>query len=149
VIKKFLCVSLVTVSVLHSNISAFGFSLPVSNITTPTVIDSSVLNDSTNFSFKTLESSVALLGLSQSLLANSSTANTEYVEAMLQLSTDIGAMANRIGEMADRILVMSDSIGVMADRILETQRIQSKNVELTQINLLKAQENFNKILNAR
>lgn len=49
---------------------------------------------------------------------------------MLRLSDDIGKMADRIGDMADRI-------GVMADRILETQRIQSKNMEVTQQAMLE------------
>ena len=42
---------------------------------------------------------------------------------ILELSDDIGAMANRIGEMADRILLMSDDIGEMADRIVHTETL--------------------------
>lgn len=55
--------------------------------------------------------------------ANRRTDNSE--QTTRKLSDDIGVMADRIGEMADRI-------GVMADRILETQRIQSENLNNTQ-----------------
>lgn len=53
-------------------------------------------------------------------------------EAMLRLSDDIGKMSDRIGEMSDRIGDMAERIGDMAERILETQRIQGKNLELMQ-----------------
>ena len=46
-------------------------------------------------------------------------------DTLLRLSDDIGTMADRIGDMADRI-------GEMADRILETQRIQSENLQKSQ-----------------
>ena len=65
----------------------------------------------------------------------------DAITAMLQLSGDIGEMADRIGEMADNILIMSDNIGLMADRILETQVIQSENLILTQNTILQTQTN--------
>lgn len=65
----------------------------------------------------------------------------DAISAMLQLSSDIGEMADRIGEMADNILIMSDNIGLMADRILETQVIQSENIILTQNTILQIQTN--------
>ena len=104
------------------------------------------LNNSQDFSASLLQTSEELLSLSNSLIQAGSTANTEYVNAMLQLSEDIGDMADRILEMADKILEMSDKIGDMADKIVETQKIQSQNVALTQANLLKAQENFKSLL---
>lgn len=64
------------------------------------------------------------------------------IAAMLQLSTDIGTMADRIGAMADRILVMSDNIGLMADRILQTQQLQNQNVALTTDSILQTQTNL-------
>lgn len=64
------------------------------------------------------------------------------LSAMLELSTDIGTMADRILEMADRILVMADNILLMADRILVTQQIQNANVALTQGSLLTTQHNM-------
>jgi len=64
------------------------------------------------------------------------------LSAMLQLSDDIGTMADRILEMADRILVMADNIGAMADRILITQQLQSSNVALTQAAILVTQQNM-------
>ncbi len=39
------------------------------------------------------------------------------LQSMLQLSADIGVMANRILEMADLILVVADNIGLQADQI--------------------------------
>ncbi|RUM43981.1 MAG: hypothetical protein DSY46_06800 [Hydrogenimonas sp.] len=87
-----------------------------------------------------------LLTISLQLLNSAETVNTAYINAMLRLSDDIGIMADRIGEMADRIIATELQIGIMADRILETQRIQSQNLALTQSNLLKAQENFNNLL---
>lgn len=65
----------------------------------------------------------------------------DAIASMLQLSGDIGEMADRIGEMADNILIMSDNIGMMADRILETQAIQSENLILTQNTILQTQTN--------
>ena len=64
------------------------------------------------------------------------------ISAMLQLSNDIGQMADRILEMADRILVMADNIGIMADRILITQQIQNSNIALTQASILTTQQNM-------
>ncbi|GIT99524.1 hypothetical protein TSL6_00310 [Sulfurovum sp. TSL6] len=64
------------------------------------------------------------------------------LNAILQLSQDIGAMADRILEMADRILIMSDNIGLMADRIITTQMIQNQNIALTQSSILLTQQNM-------
>lgn len=64
------------------------------------------------------------------------------LSAMLRLSQDIGAMADRILEMADRILVMADNIGLMADRILVTQQLQNANVALIQAAILATQQNL-------
>ncbi|GEM_PF-463862 len=61
--------------------------------------------------------------------------------AMLQLSDDIGTMADRILEMADKILVMADNIGLMADRIVTTQQLQSANLALTEASILTTQQN--------
>ena len=63
------------------------------------------------------------------------------IASMLQLSSDIGSMADRIGAMADKILVMSDNIGLMADRILATQQLQNQNVALTTASILQTQTN--------
>jgi len=116
--------------------------IPVVNLTAAT----RSLNDSQDFSSSLLNSSKQLVSLSNSLIKAGTTANTEYINAMLQLSKDIGTMADKIGDMADKILVMSDDIGEMADKIVETQKIQNENVKLTQANILKAQANFNSLL---
>jgi len=107
------------------------------------------LNNTQDLSKGLLQTSKKLLSISNSLVKAGSMANTEYIEAMLQLSKDIGEMADRIGEMADRILVMADKIGDMSDRIVETQKIESQNVKLTQANLLQAQENFHSLLKSK
>ncbi len=73
-------------------------------------------------------------------LADGTMSNSFY--SMLQLSNDIGAMADRIGEMADRILLMADNIGLMADRILATQLIQSANLDMTYDAILETQKNM-------
>ena len=76
-----------------------------------------------------------------STLANAITIK-DGITAMLQLSDDIGTMADRIGEMSDNILVMADNIGVMADRILVTQELQNQNIALTTSSILQTQTNM-------
>ena len=61
------------------------------------------------------------------------------MQSMLQLSNDIGIMANRILEMADLILAMADNIGLQADQILLTQQLQNANIAATQAAILSAQ----------
>jgi len=107
---------------------------------------SNAISDAEKFSLSTLKLSTNLLRLSESIKGASVYTNQDYISAMLQLSQDIGAMADRIGTMADKILIMSDDIGFMADRILETQRIQNTNVDLTQTNILSAQKNLESVL---
>jgi hypothetical protein len=63
------------------------------------------------------------------------------IVAMLQLSDDIGSMADRIGEMSDKILVVSDNIGLMADRIVATQQLQNQTIALTTDSVLQTQTN--------
>lgn len=63
----------------------------------------------------------------------------DAVYSMLRLAGDIGEMANRIVEMGDDINIMADNIGLMALRIVETQTLQTANLELTQSNLSAAQ----------
>ncbi|WP_353663012.1 hypothetical protein [Hydrogenimonas sp. SS33] len=119
----------------------------LSSVTQPVEVnDVKVMNDNLAQSEQLLIMSQNLLSISVQLLSDASGTNSTYVFAMLRLSDDIGKMADRIGEMADRIVATELQIGLMADRILETQRIQNHNIALTQANLLKAQENFNKLL---
>ncbi len=94
-----------------------------------------------------ISTALANQALSLSLDVNgiSTTSNmfdiADGLNAMLQLSSDIGTMADRILEMSDKILVMSDNISLMADRIIETQLIQNQNIALTQQSILTTQEN--------
>lgn len=53
------------------------------------------------------------------------------MDSILQLSADIGLMADRILEMADLILAMADNIGLTADQIIATQTLQSTNYAAT------------------
>jgi len=63
----------------------------------------------------------------------------DATNSMLQLTKDIGVMSARIMEMTDDIFVMADNIGLMADNIVETQNIQTTNVQLTEASLLTSQ----------
>ena len=85
------------------------------------------------------------LRLSVDLQTLSATADAitikDGITAMLQLSDDIGTMADRIGAMSDKILVMADNIGLMADRIIATQQLQNQNVALTTQSILQTQTN--------
>ncbi len=87
-----------------------------------------------------------ILGLSQMVVALSPVTFLATLQSsmtsMLQLSTDIGVMADRILEMADAILVMADNIGLMADRILATQVIQNTNIALVVDATLQTQQNM-------
>ncbi len=69
----------------------------------------------------------------------SSTRLKPSLKSMLQLSADIGSMANRILEMADQILAMADNIGMQADQILATQAAMNGSVATTQSSILGAQ----------
>jgi len=113
---------------------------------TEVLASNDVLDNSNQFSVGILNTSEKLLKLSESLLDAGSSANPEYIEAMLRLSDDIGTMADRILDMADKILVMADDIGEMSERILETQRIQGENVKLTEDNIVASQKNLDKAL---
>lgn len=111
----------------------------------PLQIDSTTLASLETLSSTTVSLANESLRLSLDLknltvLANAFTLKDGMV-AMLQLSDDIGSMADRIGEMADKILVMSDNIGLMADRILVTQQLQNQNILLVQQGLLQTQQN--------
>lgn len=79
----------------------------------------------------------------------SSTTLSASLKSMLQLSADIGVMANRILEMGDLILAMADNIGLEADQILVTQQLQNANVATVQTSILAAQEMAIAIIVAR
>jgi hypothetical protein len=64
---------------------------------------------------------------------------SDATASMLQLTRDIGTMANRIVEMGDKIIIMADNVGAMSGRIVDTQTLQQSNITLTQSSLLSAQ----------
>jgi len=116
-----------------------------SSLAAPLQTDAALLTAMDTLSMTVLNISNESLRLSLDLKALSTVSRAitlkDGMTATLQLSDDIGAMADRIGEMSDKILVMSDNIGVMADRILVSQQLQSQNLALTQQGLLQTQTN--------
>jgi hypothetical protein len=124
-------------------------TLTIKNITNTmssfsvTDADLDVLDDLSSLSQNMSVESVRL-----SMELNTMTGTAELFEysaglnSILQLSQDIGSMADRILEMADRILIMADNIGLMADRIITTQMIQNQNIALTQSSILLTQQNM-------
>jgi hypothetical protein len=117
-----------------------------SGLAAPLQVDADVLAAIDQFTLTTLGLANEAMHLSMDLQMFSSSMNAytlnDGIGAMLQLSDDIGTMADRIGEMADKILIMSDNIGLMADRILQTQQLQNENVALTQASILQTQKNL-------
>lgn len=115
------------------------------DLAAPLALDSDtlLLTETLFVNVASLSNESYLLSTDIALLQSTTDALTlkDGITAMLQLSGDIGEMADRIGEMADNILIMSDNIGLMADRILETQVIQSENIALTQNSILQTQAN--------
>ena len=112
----------------------------------------SVQNDTTMLE-SLLVQSEALMHLSQQLQSRSEAidpaqANSEYLMAMLRLSSDIGLMANRIGEMANRIVYTEELIGAMSDRIVTVSQALLGNNQATQTNVLTTQTNLGALLSA-
>jgi len=113
--------------------------------TAPFSIDSAMLTSLQTLSAVQAQLAQGVLGLSGQVMTLGSVTSTATLESsfstMLRLSDDIGVMANRILEMADNILIMADNIGIMADRILETQLIQSANLQTVVNAMLITQQN--------
>lgn len=120
-----------------------GIAAVDQGLTTRMQLDSATLDQLDALSGNNRGLANEALGLSALYTLTAADAFTikDGITAMLQLSDDIGTMADRIGEMADKILVMSDNIGLMADRILVTQQLQSQNLEVTTSTLLATQTN--------
>ncbi len=131
------------------NQSIEGFTLTVDstikNMIVFTVTDAD-LNALKDLSYLTKNMSFESMRLSLELTSITDSADLfQYkagLSAILQLSKDIGAMADRILEMSDRILIMADNIGNMADAIITTQVIQSENLAVTQNSILITQQNM-------
>jgi len=121
-------------------------SLIDQNISQPVTLDEQTLavTEALFINVAILSTTVSDAAFDMTLLGSQTDAITlkEGITAMLQLSSEIGEMANRIGQMADKILIMSDNIGLMADRILEMQMIQNENIALTQNMILDTQTNI-------
>lgn len=136
-------------SMIAANLSAHNLANSITQvndtIAAPIQIDSVTLAaiDTLSSTIPSLASENLRLSLDLKQLVTITKAITlkDGIVAMLQLSDDIGSMADRIGEMSDKILVMSDNIGLMADRIIVTQQLQSQNILLVQQGLLQSQTN--------
>lgn len=115
------------------------------SLTVPLQTDATLLTGIDNFSMTTLSLANEALRLSLDLKklygVSKSITIKDGLTSMLQLSDDIGTMADRIGEMSDKILTMSDNIGLMADRILVTQQLQNQNIALIQQGVMQTQAN--------
>ena len=122
-----------------------GITAVEQSLAAPLSVDASTMDAFDQLSVTGLGLANEALRLSVDLQTLSATADAitikDGITAMLQLSSDIGTMADRIGEMADKILVMSDNIGLMADRIIATQELQNQNVALTTQSILQTQTN--------
>lgn len=133
---------------INSSIQTFVAEVETikSGLNVPLSVTPDDLNSIDNLSNMARTMAADSVRLSQEILSIGDIADLfEYraaLSAMLELSDDIGAMADRILEMADRILVMADNILIMADRILITQQLQSANIALTQASILTTQENM-------
>ena len=98
-------------------------------------IDASSLTELADMSIMVNAIAVALQG--QALAAEGLSPTTwdgdlsDSMGSILQLSSDIGVMADRILEMADLILAMADNIGLTADQIIATQTLQNTNYAAT------------------
>jgi len=125
---------------LVNSLTAVDASLAAPLQTDAAVYDAldTLFNTSLGIANEALRLSVDLQSLSS---ASQMITLKDGIASMLQLSSDIGSMADRIGAMADKILVMSDNIGLMADRILATQQLQNQNVALTTASILQTQTN--------
>lgn len=139
-----ICAPLIALNQQAKDIVA-ALSAANENITAPLTLDDEtlVLTEELFVNVAALSNASSLLSDEIALLQTATSALTlkDGITAMLQLSSNIGEMADRIGEMADKILIMSDNIGLMADRILETQVIQNENIALTQNTILATQTN--------
>ena len=126
--------------VLYNSIEAMSGSLNA-----PMSVDNDSLQALDDLSAIMVTIATNSTGLSSALTSLNTTTDmlaiSSALSAMLRLSSDIGAMADRIMEMSDKILVMADNIGAMADRIIITQQIQSDNLALTQASILTTQQN--------
>lgn len=124
-----------------------------------TALNSSIKNDAENGTFYIDETTIMQLYDLSTMMTFIATAVDGYVTAIeglepststetlkdslssiLQLSSDIGVMADRIGEMGDTILTMADNIGMVADTFITTQQFQSANLLATQNSVLAAQQ---------
>lgn len=140
-----MCNELLTIN-RASNVLIDSIALVNQSLVSPISVDADTLTALIDLSTMSLALANEAQFLSLDISAVSTTANmvdiNDGLTAMLQLSSDIGTMADRILEMADKILIMSDNIGLMADRIIETQEIQNQNIALTQASILTTQENI-------
>ena len=105
---------------LSSSIYAADLAINQDGVSATTT-EQSIANNGLSLSYSLLATSVQLANIA-------SNNNALSQSSMLQLSQDIGTMADRIN--------------VMADKIVATQNIQSTNLEMTEKNILQVQKNL-------
>lgn len=134
----------VDVDALKSQVLALNDTISLNAATNTLYVNQDSLVTLANLSVMTASLATALEGYSVAIngLApiTSTPTLTDSMGSMLNLSADIGLMANSILQMADLILAMSDNIGMEADQILLTQQMQSTNIAATQLAILAAQD---------
>jgi len=151
-INKIFLTGLASIVIFSTTLPAFGF--PNTNDTKvckpATMSNENAINSNLNsyilLNNNALSQSVNLLNVAKTLEKMESV-NKNYIHLMLELSDDIGEMADRINVMADKILIMANNIDSMADKLLVTQEIQSKNLEMIQSNLQESQIILSNLLN--
>ncbi len=125
-------------------VMAMTAGLQAASLSSTMMVDDSTLLAMTNMSI--MASSVATvldgynLALESMVGALSDLNLSASLASMLEMSADIGVMANSILEMADLILVMADNIGLVADQIILTQQLQSSYMAISQASILATQE---------
>ncbi len=127
-----------------AQVKAMEDSLEVLSAGSTVTVDSSTLTSLVNLSIMAASVSTVLDGYILAVESMQSVLSDQSLDAsltsMLEMSADIGMLANSILEMADLILVMADNIGMTADQIILTQELQSGYLAISQTSILATQE---------
>lgn len=141
------------VDALKAQILATNANINTAAATNTLTIDTESYAALADMSIMVNSISIAMQGLALATEALSSSTSdrtlSPSLDSILQMSADIGVMANSILEMADLILAMANNIGLTADQIIATQQLQSTDyaailaavdaAQITTINIIVAQ----------
>jgi hypothetical protein len=132
-----------SVASLKSTVTSLNSLIDVNAVMSTMTVNQQSMITLADLSGKVAALATALKGYTVALNSiNSVTATPTLaasVDSILNMSSDIGLMANSIGEEADLILEMADNIGLQADQIVLTQQLQSTNIVATESALLSSQ----------